>query len=91
MRRNGSFLVSVLLLGSATCSKSDPAVHEKLDKIISRLDDLEKKIDTGPRRPQPPRRPVVDQSAVYSVPIAGDPVNGPPTAKVTIVEASEFA
>lgn len=36
-----------------------------------------------------PKRP--DPATVFSVPIDGDPVKGPKTAKVTIVEAAEFA
>ncbi len=89
---------AMTLLGgfAAGCQKEDAATKERLDKILSRLDDLEKKVDkaaagrgaAAPSGPQPGRP---DPSAVYSVPIDGDPVDGPANAKVTIVEAAEFA
>jgi len=81
------------LLGG--CQKEDAATKERLDKILAKLDDLEKKVDkagTGrgaaPSGPQPGRP---DPMATYSVPIDGNPSKGPATAKVTIVEAAEFA
>src|SRR5688572_2166071 len=78
------------------CQKEDPATKERLDKILAKLDDLEKKVDRvgtgrgGAAAPGPqPGRP--DPTAVYSVPVDGNPAKGPATAKVTIVEAAEFA
>ena len=87
----------VALLALATgCQKEDAATKERLDKILAKLDDLEKKVDRagtarpGAQQPGPqPGRP--DPSAVYSVPVDGNPAKGPATAKVTIVEAAEFA
>lgn len=37
-----------------------------------------------------PNRPVEDASTVYKIPVRDAPVKGPPTAKVTILEFSEF-
>src|SRR5262249_3049022 len=42
-------------------------------------------------RPMPQRPPENDPNAVYSVTIGDSPVKGPAGAKVTIVEAAEFA
>ena len=46
-------------------------------------------VDAGGKRPQRPNRP--DPKTVYSVPVDGDAYDGPKLAKVTIVEASDFA
>jgi hypothetical protein len=69
---------------------ADPTVTKKLDDITAKLDAIEKKIGTGaPQRPQPPPGP--DPTTVYAVPIEGAAFKGPEHAKVTIVEAFEFA
>jgi hypothetical protein len=85
-----------LLALAAGCQKEDPATKERLDKILAKLDDLEKKVDRvgtgrpGAQAPGPqPGRP--DPTTVYSVPVDGSPSKGPATAKVTIIEAAEFA
>jgi hypothetical protein len=70
---------------------------EKLDQVLAKLNDLERKVDAlqargvggGGQQRQAPAAP--DPMATYSVPIDGDPSVGPRTAKVTIVEAAEFA
>ncbi len=87
-------LPAVFLL--AACSKSDPTLAYKLDQLDKKLDAMSKKVDQlqaqGARptnRPAPP--PAADPNSVYSVSIADAPVRGPATAKVTIVEAAEFA
>jgi protein-disulfide isomerase len=70
----------------------DENVNKKLDEISKKLDALDKKVGTGggqPQRPQPPPGP--DPTAVYSVPVEGSAIQGPKTAKVTVVEAFEFA
>ena len=88
------FAGALLALG-AGCQKEDAATKERLDKILAKLDDLEKKVDKaaagrGAAAPGPqPGRP--DPTTVYSVPIEGNPFEGPANAKVTIVEAAEFA
>jgi len=71
----------------------------KLDDIDRRLGSIEKSLDKGAGRPDPlrgnplgrvrPTRP--DADTVYAVPIAGAPYRGRKHAKVTIVEAFEFA
>src|SRR5262245_15059490 len=89
-----SMLAGVLLLAGA-CQRDNSATNERLDKMMARLEEIEKKIDRGgggrgaaPQGPQPGRP---DPTAVYSVPVEGSPVKGPAAAKVTIVEAFEFA
>ena len=78
----------------AACAGKTEDQDKKLDDIVSRLDRIEKKLDnvgTRARPPPPPPGEQVDPKAVYSVPIEGSPFIGPAVAKVTIVEASDFA
>jgi protein-disulfide isomerase len=82
------------LAAALGCQKGDPALTEKLDRLEAKLDTIARKVDTmggrGAQRPAPPPRGA-DPSAVYAVPVGDAPVKGPATAKVTIVEAAEFA
>jgi hypothetical protein len=93
-QRRWTWLVAGALALTAACQRDNTAVNERLDKVLARLDEIEKKIERGgggrgaPPGPQPGRP---DPTAVYSVPIDGNPAKGPATAKVTIVEAAEFA
>jgi len=94
-------MMNRILLGAlmlAACSKSDPTLTYKFEQVEKKLDAMNKKIDqviaqggARPTRPQPPQQPAADPNTVYSVNIADAPVKGPATAKVTIVEAAEFA
>jgi hypothetical protein len=78
-------------VGLLGCQAQNDEVNKKLDKVLSRLDDLDKKMaqNARPAMPQPPPGP--DPNAIYAVPIDGSPMIGPKGAKVTIVEAFEFA
>lgn len=99
MKRIGSWLAAGVVAASLLgCQKEDPATKEKLDKIATRLEAIEKKLDQvqagggrGPANQQPQRPNQPDPTATYSVPIDNDPVKGNPAALVTIVEAAEFA
>jgi protein-disulfide isomerase len=77
----------------SACEARQSKVDEKLDAILTRLDKLERDIQSGAgaarARPQRPSEP--DPNKVYAVPVAGAPVEGPASAKVTIVKAFEFA
>ena len=88
-----SVLAAVGLLG---CQQAgDAGVSEKLDQINQRLDSIEKKITAGAgaaaQRPprQRPKRP--NPNDVYAAPVGDAPFKGAEHAKVTIVEAFEFA
>jgi protein-disulfide isomerase len=89
-------------VGAAACQQSDPTVQYKLDQINQKLEAIDHKLGAPgavgagavaqrPAAPAPPPRPQADPAAVYSVPIGDAPVKGPATAKVTIVEAADFA
>ena len=95
------FVAGLVAIGLVGCTKDSDAVVKKLDEIskkLDKLDDIEKALATGGRarpagaRPKPAPRPGrPDPSKVYSVPIDGNPFVGAKHAKVTIVEAFEFA
>jgi protein-disulfide isomerase len=67
--------------------------------IEKKIDDLNKKVDSliagggGARgaAQQRPSRPEPDKAKTYSVPIEGDPFDGPANAKVTLVKAYDYA
>ena len=86
----------VLLLGVllAACQADTTKLNEKIDKLDKKLDAL---IAQGGRggggQPgaQRPQRPEPDRAKTYAVPIDGDSFVGPADAKITIVEASDYA
>jgi protein-disulfide isomerase len=81
------------------CSRDDSAVSEKLDRIATRLDSIEKNLAAAPARGaqnaaaggQRAQRPRPRPELTYSVPVDDSPIRGRKDALVTIVEAFEFA
>lgn len=92
-------LSGVLMLATVSCTRDSDAVLAELKKTNERLDSIEKKLDVASRaRPQgrrgggqpQPRRP--KPGVLYSVPVNdNDAYRGGKHAKVTIVEAFEYA
>jgi protein-disulfide isomerase len=93
--------VAMLSVGGCQSSGSFAQLQESLSQIkddqqtiLSRLDQLEEKVGSAaaaPARPEQAKRPAgPDPQAVYKVPIGDSYSKGPDTAKVTIVEWSEF-
>lgn len=91
----------VLLLAAAVtlaaCQSDSRGVEDRLN---ARLDRIEKKIDDmsknggarpGAAQPQRAPRPEPDRAKTYSVPVDGDPFDGPADAKVTLVKAYDYA
>lgn len=83
----------VLLLAALTavaCQNDTKNLNDKIDR-------LEKLIIAncgqggGGRGAQRPQRPEPDRAKTYAVPIEGDPFEGPANAKVTLVEAFDYA
>jgi hypothetical protein len=93
-------MLSVVGLAAFGCTRDDSKVGEKLDQIAQRLDSIEKQLAAGGgargaagaagQRGAGAERKRPDPSKVYAVPATG-PAIGPKEAKVTIVEAFEFA
>jgi hypothetical protein len=98
MMRIGLLFLSALSLLLPGCQRDDTKVAEKLDRIIKQQDemlDLLKK-GGGPGgarggRGDRPQRPRPSPQEVYGVPLDGAAWVGNKDAKVTIVEAFEFA
>src|SRR5687767_12364092 len=91
-------LSGVLLAGLGACQKAGTEDEERRHKeVMDRISALEKKIDTmAQARPaagaQGQQRPRPQPDQVYFVPVEPDDlVRGSKAAKVTIVEAFEFA
>lgn len=90
LRGSKHLLLGAGLLAAWACGR--PEEGKKMDDVVARLERIEKKLDSMPSRPQLPPRPAEpDTKTVYAVPIEGDPFVGPAAAKVTLVEASDFA
>ena len=107
MRRYGRLVLTgalaVGLLGA--CARADEETQRKIDQIALKVESIEKKIGNAPAggmpvagqpgqpgQPQRPQRPPgPDPTATYSIDIKGDAWEGAEHAKVTIVEAFEFA
>jgi protein-disulfide isomerase len=89
--KNMFVFASSFALVAACQPVADDSVSKKLDEINKKLDALDKKVAAGPQRPMPQQPAGPDPNTVYSVAIDGAPFKGPKHAKVTIVEAFEFA
>jgi hypothetical protein len=61
----------------------------KVASIDERLKKIEELLSEALNAPPPPPEP--DPTAVYSVPIDGDPFVGPEDARITIVEAWDYS
>lgn len=97
MKRWFSVMAAAGLVAAAVgCRRESSDVDEKLDKIATRLDAMDKKLDQIGQRAMPGARPQAqaepDPRAVYAVPVTdSDYPKGLATAKVTVVEAADFA
>ena len=101
MRSFSILSLSVVMAGSLTaCQRPAPAsdnseVIAKLEEIDGKLDKLEKKVEkvskSGGNDRKRNRRPRPDANTVYSVPVGDAPWKGTEHAKVTVVEAFEYA
>jgi len=95
MKRTGLFLLSAVAVFG--CQRDDAPLRKEIadlkagqDKILLALKNMPAARPAA-NRPQRPARPRPDAKAVYSVNINGAPYKGAKDAKVTIVEAFDFA
>ena len=95
MKRLGIILTGAAVgLFATSCKRDEQDVLEKLEKIESKLASIEAKLGNSPRgrgrgAAAKPRGP--NPNAVYAVDLSGSPYEGVADAKVTVVEAFEFA
>jgi hypothetical protein len=84
-------LLAVLAL--AACQNDTKNLNDKIDKLDKKLDAL---IAQGGRGggnagAQRPARAEPDRAKTYAVSVEGDPFIGPADAKVTLIEAFDYA
>jgi len=97
MRRIGIIAAVATGLLALGCQKAgDSGVAERLDSIDKRLASIEGKLESGgarpgAARPKRPQRPRPNPKDVYAVPVEGAAFKGAKHAKITVVEAFEFA
>ena len=76
----------------ASCQQDTKSLENKIDTLNKKIDSL---IAGGGARgaaqPQRPSRPEPDRAKTYAVPVEGDPFDGPPDAKVTLIKAYDYA
>jgi hypothetical protein len=97
MKRTGLFLLSAV--AAFGCQRDDSPLRKEVADLKAGQDEIKaliQKMPTtapgpGANRPQRPQRPTPQPNSVYSVDINGSPYKGAKDAKVTIVEAFEFA
>lgn len=92
-----------MALSALGCQKDDKSVEKALASIDKRLTAIEGKLASGvptragaaapgaPAGARPPQPGQPDPSTVYAVPVGNSPYTGAEHAKITIVEAFEFA
>lgn len=87
-------LLIASLTGSTGCGKDEETSrdHDEHRQILSRLADLERKIDRLASRPggQQQRAMGPDPSRTYSLPVERSAVKGPAEAPITIVEFADY-
>jgi hypothetical protein len=90
-----TFAALFVVLGLAACQSDTKNLNDKIDKLDKKIDVL---IAQGGRGgggnnagAQRPSRPEPDRAKTYAVSIEGDPFIGPADAKVTLIEAFDYA
>jgi protein-disulfide isomerase len=80
----------LLAIVLAACQSDTRALEKKIDDLSQKIDKLAAGGKAGAAQPGP-RRPSADPAKTYSVPVDGDPFEGPADAKVTLVKAYDYA
>ncbi|MCX5746463.1 MAG: disulfide bond formation protein DsbA, partial [Proteobacteria bacterium] len=91
-------IVAAILLTTASCQQDTKNLERKVDDLAKNQLAMMEMLKAGGGRPgaaaagqQQQRRPEPDRAKTYSVPVDGDPADGPADAKVTIVKAYDYA
>lgn len=94
MRRRIMFVPLLGIVALAGCG-GNPADIEEIKKgqkeILAKLEALDKSVAAvKAAAPAAARRPQIDPSKVYNIPVEGSAMKGPKDAKVTIVKFSDY-
>src|SRR5437762_10184872 len=84
----------VAALSVASCQSDTKNLEHKVDELNKKIDQLIANGGAGrpgANAPQRQQRPEPDRAKTYAVPVDGDPFDGPPDAKVTLVKAYDYA
>lgn len=81
----------LFLLSLAACSADTKQLEEKVDLLNKKLDAVLAQRGGAAAAPQRPTRVQPDPTKTYGVAITNDPIMGNPAAKVTLIEAFDYA
>jgi hypothetical protein len=86
------FTILLATLALAACQSDTKNLNDKIDKMDKKLDAILAQRGGGGGAAAPrPSRPEPDRSKTYAVSIEGDPFIGPADAKITVIEAFDYA
>ena len=74
----------------AACQNDTAGLEKKIDDLNAKVDRLLKGGGAGAAA-QRPQRPEPDRAKTYAVGIEGDPIIGAANAKITLIEAFDYA
>jgi outer membrane murein-binding lipoprotein Lpp len=80
----------IAALAMAACQSDTKGLEKKIDDLNAKVDRLLKGGGAGAGA-QRPQRPEPDRAKTYAVGIEGDPIIGPANAKITLIEAFDYA
>lgn len=85
-------LVVIAVVTALGCGSSGDldAVKQGQEKILAKLDGLEKTVQQMKAAAPAAARPAIDPNKVYTIPTGTSPVRGPKAAKVTVVEFADY-
>jgi protein-disulfide isomerase len=81
-------LLAMTVSSSREIGRINNSLDDRLQKIESRIAQLDDKIDKMPAKTPPRRGP--DPNKIYQIETAGSPAKGPADAPVVIAEFSDF-
>ena len=87
------FTLLLAVISLAACQNDTKNLNDKIDKLDKKLDALlaQRGNNPGAAGQQRPSRPEPDRSKTYAVSIEGDAFIGAADAKVTLIEAFDYA